>query len=70
MILEPQRVSGIHRTQSVVILTTAAGCAYIYREADGQIGFGPEVVDQWPGQTSTSLGKTPSVLFYNQACVA
>ncbi|GFZ48315.1 hypothetical protein JCM24511_06063 [Saitozyma sp. JCM 24511] len=47
--------------------TTASGCAYIYREADGQIGFGPEVVDQWPGQTSTSLGKTPSVLFYNQA---
>ncbi|RSH82154.1 hypothetical protein EHS25_006087 [Saitozyma podzolica] len=36
-------------------------------EADGQIGFGPEVVDQWPGQTASSQGKTPSILFYNTA---
>ncbi|ORX37832.1 hypothetical protein BD324DRAFT_680710 [Kockovaella imperatae] len=46
--------------------TTASGCAYMYRDSSGEIGFGPEVVDQWPGQTATSLGKTPSILFYDQ----
>lgn len=69
LILGLQRVSGLYRTEGVFIFTIAAGSAYIYREADGQIGFGPEVVDQWPGQTADSLGKTPSVLLYNQACV-
>lgn len=43
-----------------------AGCAYIYRQADGTVAFGPEVVDVWPGQTALSLGKTPSILFYDQ----
>jgi hypothetical protein len=51
-------------------MPTAAGCAYIHREADAQIGFGLEVVDQWPGQTLTTQGKTPSVLLYNSAYAA
>ena len=49
--------------------TIAAGCAYHYRQADGQIGIHPEIVDEWPGQAGSSIAKTPSVLVYNQAFV-